>query len=143
MMLATIGRLDRVTVSTFHRLAETFGQEAALIGPKPAHDTSYFDGLPDVLAGAVVSASGGMVPGSDAPGSGLAGPEVPGVDPGDALVAPGVAVGSPVPVSGVQAARPPITPRASSTEMNCLRMPGLLKFFPFYRRPIRPSGTGR
>ena len=48
-LAATIGRLDRVTVSTFHRLAEKFGQEAGLIGPKPAHDTPYFDGLPDVL----------------------------------------------------------------------------------------------
>lgn len=46
---ATIGQLDRVTVSTFHRLAEKFGQEAGLIGPKPAHDTPYFDALPDVL----------------------------------------------------------------------------------------------
>ncbi len=48
-LAATIGRLDRVTVSTFHRLAEKFGQEAGLIGPDPAHDTPYFDGLPDVL----------------------------------------------------------------------------------------------
>ncbi len=48
-LAATIGRLDRVTVSTFHRLAEKFGQEAGLIGPEPAHDTPYFDGLPDVL----------------------------------------------------------------------------------------------
>ena len=39
-LAATIGRLDRVTVSTFHRLAEKFGQEAGLIGPDPAHDTA-------------------------------------------------------------------------------------------------------
>ena len=48
-LAATIGRLDRVTVSTFHRLAEKFGQEAGLVGPVPAHDTEYFDSLPDVL----------------------------------------------------------------------------------------------
>ncbi len=46
---ATIGRLDRVTVSTFHRLSERLGQDAGLIGPDPAHDAAYFDGLPDVL----------------------------------------------------------------------------------------------
>lgn len=48
-LTATIGRLDRVTVSTFHRLSERLGQEAGLIGPSPAHDQAYFDGLPDVL----------------------------------------------------------------------------------------------
>ncbi|MGI8657383.1 MAG: AAA family ATPase [Candidatus Limnocylindria bacterium] len=46
---ATIGRLDRVTVSTFHRLAERLGTDAGLIGAHPAHDAAYFDGLPDVL----------------------------------------------------------------------------------------------
>jgi hypothetical protein len=45
----TIGRTERVTVSTFHRLAETLGQAAGLIGPTPAHDEAYFDSLPDVL----------------------------------------------------------------------------------------------
>ena len=30
-------------------MAETFGQAAGLIGPDPAHDAAYFDGLPDVL----------------------------------------------------------------------------------------------
>ena len=45
----TVGRLDRITVSTFHRLAEQLGQEAGLIGPHPAHDQAYFDGLPEVL----------------------------------------------------------------------------------------------
>src|SRR5687768_1529000 len=45
----TVGRLERITVSTFHRLSERLGQEAGLIGPKPAHDQAYFDGLPDVL----------------------------------------------------------------------------------------------
>ncbi len=48
-LAATIGRLDRITVSTFHGLAERLGTEAGLIGPEPAHDTAYFDGLPDVL----------------------------------------------------------------------------------------------
>ncbi len=48
-LAATIGRLDRIEVSTFHRLAERLGQEAGLIGPSPEHDTAYFDGLPDVL----------------------------------------------------------------------------------------------
>jgi superfamily I DNA/RNA helicase len=36
-------------LSTFHRLAERLGQEAGLIGPEPAHDAAYFDGMPDVL----------------------------------------------------------------------------------------------
>ncbi|MGH2379783.1 MAG: AAA family ATPase, partial [Candidatus Limnocylindria bacterium] len=45
----TVGRLGRITVSTFHRLSERLGQEAGLVGPDPAHDTAYFDGLPDVL----------------------------------------------------------------------------------------------
>ena len=45
----TVGRNERVTVSTFHRLSERLGQEAGLIGPDPAHDPAYFDGLPDVL----------------------------------------------------------------------------------------------
>jgi hypothetical protein len=48
-LAASIGRLDGVTVSTFHRLSERLGQEAGLIGPSPAHDQAYFDGLPDVL----------------------------------------------------------------------------------------------
>ena len=48
-LAATIGQLDRITVSTFHRLAERLGQKAGLIGPDPAHDTAYFDALPDVL----------------------------------------------------------------------------------------------
>ncbi|MEO7295391.1 MAG: NERD domain-containing protein/DEAD/DEAH box helicase [Candidatus Limnocylindria bacterium] len=48
-LAATIGRLDRITVSTFHGLAERLGTEAGLIGPSPSHDTAYFDGLPDVL----------------------------------------------------------------------------------------------
>ncbi len=48
-LAATIGRLDRITVSTFHRLAERLGAEAGLIGPNPTHDAAYFDGLPDVL----------------------------------------------------------------------------------------------
>lgn len=46
---ATIGRHERITVTTFHRLAERLGQEAGLIGPSPAHDTPYFDTLPDIL----------------------------------------------------------------------------------------------
>src|SRR5690606_2318225 len=45
----TVGRTERVTVSTFHGLAERLGTEAGLIGPDPARDTAYFDGLPDVL----------------------------------------------------------------------------------------------
>jgi hypothetical protein len=45
----TIGRHERITVTTFHRLAERLGQEAGLIGADPAHDAAYFDGLPDVL----------------------------------------------------------------------------------------------
>jgi hypothetical protein len=48
-LAATVGRVDGVTVSTFHRLSERLGQEAGLIGPEPAHDTAYFDSLPDVL----------------------------------------------------------------------------------------------
>ena len=48
-LAATIGQRERVTVSTFHRLSETFGQAAGLIGPNPAHDQAYFDSLPDVL----------------------------------------------------------------------------------------------
>ncbi|MEO8511788.1 MAG: AAA family ATPase [Chloroflexota bacterium] len=48
-LAATVGRLDRLTVSTFHRLSERLGQEAGIIGPDPAHDTAYFDDLPDVL----------------------------------------------------------------------------------------------
>jgi len=48
-LAGTIGRLDRVTVSTFHRLAERLGRRARLIGAHPAHDTAYFDGLADVL----------------------------------------------------------------------------------------------
>ena len=48
-LAATIGRLDRVTVSTFHRLAERLGQEAGLVGPDPTHDAAYFEALPDVL----------------------------------------------------------------------------------------------
>src|SRR5688500_14297371 len=48
-LAATIGQKERITVSTFHRLSEKFGQEARLIGPNPARDTPYFDGLPDVL----------------------------------------------------------------------------------------------
>jgi hypothetical protein len=56
-LAATIGRTKGVTVSTFHRLAESLGQEAGLIGPDPAHDTSYFDTLPEVLDRAL-----GMLP---------------------------------------------------------------------------------
>lgn len=52
-LAATVGRNERVTVSTFHRLAETIGQAAGLIGPKPAHDTAYFDELPNVLDAAL------------------------------------------------------------------------------------------
>jgi hypothetical protein len=48
-LAATIGRTERITVTTFHRLAERLGQEAGLISPDPARDTAYFDGLPDVL----------------------------------------------------------------------------------------------
>jgi len=48
-LAATLGRLERVEVSTFHRLSERLGQEAGLIGPNPAHDAAYFDELPDVL----------------------------------------------------------------------------------------------
>ena len=48
-LAATVGQLPGITVSTFHRLAETLGQEAGLIGPSPAHDTAYFDSLPDIL----------------------------------------------------------------------------------------------
>ena len=48
-LAATVGRHERVTVSTFHRLAERLGQEAGLIGAKPAHDAAYFDGLADIL----------------------------------------------------------------------------------------------
>ena len=48
-LAATIGRLPRVTVRTFHRLAEELGQEAGIIGPQPAHDQAYFDELPNVL----------------------------------------------------------------------------------------------
>jgi superfamily I DNA/RNA helicase len=48
-LAATVGRLERVEVSTFHRLSEQLGQEAGLIGPEPAHDAAYFDALPDVL----------------------------------------------------------------------------------------------
>jgi hypothetical protein len=48
-LAATVGRLDRLTVSTFHGLAERLGQEAGIIGPNPAHDAAYFDELPDVL----------------------------------------------------------------------------------------------
>jgi hypothetical protein len=48
-LASTIGQTERVTVSTFHRLSETYGQAAGLIGPTPAHDAAYFDSLPDVL----------------------------------------------------------------------------------------------
>src|SRR4051812_20442305 len=91
-------------------------------------------------AGTVVSASGGVEPGVGVLGVPVLGVPVPGDEvpgdevPGEALVAPGVAEGWPVPLFGVQAARPPVAARASSTEISCLRMPGLLKFFPFYRR---------
>src|SRR5690349_3567991 len=105
-------------------------------------------------AGTVVSASGGVVPGAGAvavpvpgdavPGDSVPGDWVPGDDvPGEAVLVPGVAEGWPVPVPGVQAARPPVAARASSTVISCLRMPGLLKFFPFYRRGPGRSGTGR
>ena len=53
-LASTIGQVDRVTVSTFHRLAERLGQEAGIIGANPAHDAAYFDGLPDVLDRALV-----------------------------------------------------------------------------------------
>ena len=48
-LAATIGQREGITVSTFHRLSEQLGMEAGLIGPDPAHDQAYFDGLPDVL----------------------------------------------------------------------------------------------
>ncbi len=48
-LASTIGQVEGVTVSTFHRIAERLGQEAGLIGPHPAHDAAYFDALPDVL----------------------------------------------------------------------------------------------
>ncbi|MEO8247387.1 MAG: NERD domain-containing protein/DEAD/DEAH box helicase, partial [Chloroflexota bacterium] len=48
-LAATVGQLPGLTVSTFHRLAESLGQEAGLIGPSPAHDTAYFETLPDIL----------------------------------------------------------------------------------------------
>jgi hypothetical protein len=48
-LAATIGQLEGVTVRTFHGLAEELGREARLIGPNPAHDTAYFDELPNVL----------------------------------------------------------------------------------------------
>lgn len=48
-LATTIGRNERVTVSTFHRLAERLGTDAGLIGPSPAPDAAYFDRLPDVL----------------------------------------------------------------------------------------------
>jgi superfamily I DNA/RNA helicase len=48
-LASTVGRHERVTVSTFHRLAERLGQEAGLIGAMPTHDAAYFDGLPDIL----------------------------------------------------------------------------------------------
>jgi hypothetical protein len=48
-LAATIGQLPRVTVRTFHGLAEALGQEAGLIGPDPARDAAYFDDLPNVL----------------------------------------------------------------------------------------------
>ena len=56
-LAATIGRTNGVTVSTFHRLAETLGQAAGLIGTDPARDTPYFDTLPEVLDRAL-----GMLP---------------------------------------------------------------------------------
>ncbi len=57
-LAATIGQKERITVSTFHRLSEKFGQEAGLIGPDPAHDTPYFDSLPDVLDRALRAGAG-------------------------------------------------------------------------------------
>ena len=48
-LAATIGQLPRVTVRTFHGLAEALGQEAGLIGPDPARDAAYFDDLPNVM----------------------------------------------------------------------------------------------
>jgi len=52
-LAATIGQVDGVTVRTFHGLAEELGTEAGLIGPDPAHDTAYFDELPNVLDAAL------------------------------------------------------------------------------------------
>ena len=52
---STVGQVDRVTVTTFHRLAERLGQEAGIVGQDPAHDEAYFDGLPDVLDRALVA----------------------------------------------------------------------------------------
>jgi len=57
-LAGTVGRHERVTVSTFHRLAERLGQEAGLISPSPAHDAAYFDGLADILD-RVLSGGGG------------------------------------------------------------------------------------
>lgn len=48
-LAAGIGRRERVTVTTFHRLAERLGEESGLIGPDPVRDQAYFDALPDVL----------------------------------------------------------------------------------------------
>lgn len=48
-LAATVGRNQRVTVSTFHRLAETMGQAAGLISPNPDRDEPYFGGLPNIL----------------------------------------------------------------------------------------------
>ncbi|MBW3613363.1 MAG: ATP-binding domain-containing protein, partial [Chloroflexi bacterium] len=48
-LAATVGRLERITVSTFHGLAERLGTEAGFIGPDPTRDGAYFDSLADVL----------------------------------------------------------------------------------------------
>ena len=52
-LAATIGRTRRVTVKTFHGLAEAMGQAAGSSVLQPAHDAPYFDTLPDVLDRAI------------------------------------------------------------------------------------------
>ncbi|PZR60227.1 MAG: hypothetical protein DLM71_10895 [Chloroflexi bacterium] len=48
-LAASIGQTPGVTVSTFHALAERFGQRAGIIGASRTPTRAYFNSLPDVL----------------------------------------------------------------------------------------------
>jgi hypothetical protein len=46
----TVGQYANLDVSTFHRLAEEWGQRAGIVPPVPVRDSpAYFDALPDAL----------------------------------------------------------------------------------------------
>jgi hypothetical protein len=49
-LATTVGRHPNLDVSTFHRLAEEWGQRAGIVPPVPVRDSpTYFDALPDAL----------------------------------------------------------------------------------------------